>query len=112
MLPAHSRQIINPAEKRGCLLRLISLDGSFDLAGSHASCADFCSSDCTVVHDTYRLDIRIPLSLAVSVGMADLVAGHLSLSADFTLSGHLLHLPLIDVYFNEFYSFHTEQMEL
>jgi hypothetical protein len=48
----------------------------------------------------------------VSVGMADLIAGYLSLSADFTLSGHLLHLPLIDVYFNEFDSFHTEQMEL
>ena len=82
------KQIKSPAVWRGDLLHYeeSGLDRSFDLAGSHASCADFCSSDCSVVIDTYSLDVCVPFSLAVSVGMADLITGNLSFAANFTSS--------------------------
>ncbi len=45
-----------------------------------------------VVVDPDSLDIRIPLTLGVSVGVGYVVAGHLSFTANLTLSGHLQHL--------------------
>jgi len=62
------------------------LDGTVYFAGSDASCAYFCFSDCTVIVDSYSLNVRIPLSSSVSVGMGYVVSGNLALSTNFALS--------------------------
>ena len=64
----------------------MKLDGTVDLVRSDASCAYVRSSYCTIVVDSYSLNVCIPLSSAVSVGMGYCVTGNLSLSANFTFS--------------------------
>ena len=63
-----------------------SADGSLDLARSEAAGADFCLSHLAVFFDPYGLDVRIPLSSGVSVGVGYVIAGNLSFSANLTLS--------------------------
>ena len=64
----------------------MKLDGTADLVRSDASCAYVSSSYCTIVVDSYSLDVCIPLSSAVSVGMGYCVTRNLTLSAYFTFS--------------------------
>ena len=71
---------------------LTKLDGTVDLAGSHALRANIGSSDRTVIIDSDRLDVGIPLSSRMSIRMGYLISGNLTLSANFTLSEHLPHL--------------------
>ena len=68
------------------MLSVSNLDGTVDLIRSDTSCAYVCSSYCTVVVDSYSLNVSIPLSSSVSVGMGYTVSGNLSLSANLTFS--------------------------
>lgn len=61
------------------------LDGTVDLIGSDASGTNISSSYCSVVIDSDSLDVRIPFSSGMSIGMGYVVSGNLSLSANFTL---------------------------
>ena len=74
--------------KKTRLLRAFSrkLDGTGDLVGSDASCAYISSSNCTIVIDSDSLNVCIPLSSCVSVGMRNSVTGNLTFSANFTFS--------------------------
>lgn len=71
---------------RRALLSVSNLDGTVDLVRSDASCANVCSSYCTVVVDSYSLNVGIPLSSSVSVRMGYTVSRNLSLSANLTFS--------------------------
>ena len=67
-------------------MQMRKLDGTVYFAGSQASSAYFGFSDCTVLFDPYSLNISIPFSSGVSVGMGYIISGNLSFSANFTLS--------------------------
>lgn len=69
-----------------------SLKSSFNFAGLHAASAHLHPSYGTVIIHPYRLDVRIPFSLGVDIGMAYLVAGNLALTTDLTLVRQLKHL--------------------
>ena len=58
------------------------LHGAVYFAGSETTCANFRSSDDTVLFDSDRLDVRIPLSSRVSVGVGYVISGNLSLTAN------------------------------
>lgn len=68
------------------------LDGTVDLAGSQALCTNLGSPYSSVVVDSDCLNVCIPLSSCMSVRVGYIVAGNLTLSANFTFSGHLPHL--------------------
>ena len=65
--------------------RLLS-SGNF--TGSEAVCADVDPLYGSVILNFYSLDIGVPLSSRVTVGVGYVVAGNLTLSADLALSGH------------------------
>lgn len=70
----------------------ISLVGTGYLARSKATCAYVGLSDRTVFFNSNRLDIRIPFSSGMSVGVRNSVSRSLTFSANFTFPGHLPHL--------------------
>ena len=57
------------------------LSGFFDLSSTNAPCTDVLSSDATVLDNTYLLDIRMPDSFRLPVGMADAIPDDWPLSA-------------------------------
>ena len=75
-------------------LKEYSLKSSFYFAGLDTASADVHFLYCTMIVYSYALNIRIPLSLRVDIRVADFVAGYLTFSADFTLSGQSQHLLL------------------
>ena len=80
-----------PARSRFLFLILHS-SGNF--TGSDASCAYVLSGDSTVFFNLYRLNVSVPLSSGVTVGVGYCVTGYLTLTTNFAFSGHLLHLLL------------------
>jgi hypothetical protein len=60
--------------------------GSGDFAGTDAARADVLSDDGAVFLDSDTLNVGIPLSSGVSVGVGNVVAGYLTLAADLALS--------------------------
>ena len=70
-------------------------DGTVDLARSEAACAHGSFSDSAVIVDPYGLDIGIPFSLCMDVGVRNSISRCLTLAAYFTFSGHLPHLLVV-----------------
>jgi hypothetical protein len=68
------------------------LQSSRNFAGADAAGADVLSDDRAVFFHSYALDVGVPLSSGVSVGVGNVVAGNLTLAADLTFSGHVLNL--------------------
>ena len=68
------------------------LDGAVDLACSDASGAYVSFSYFAIVIDSNSLNVGIPFSLGMSVGMGYIVARNLSLATYFALFRHLPHL--------------------
>ena len=69
-------------------------DGTVDLARSEAACADRSFSDSAVIVDPYGLDIGVPFSFCMDIGVRNSISRCLTLAAYFTFSGHLPHLLL------------------
>ena len=67
-------------------------DGTVDLARSEAACAYGSFSDSAVIVDPYGLDIGVPFSLCMDIGVRNSISRCLTLAAYFTFSGHLPHL--------------------
>jgi hypothetical protein len=67
-------------------------DGTVDLARSEAACAYGSLSYSAVIIDPYGLDISVPFSLCMDVGVRNSISRCLTLAAYFTFSGHLPHL--------------------
>ena len=63
-----------------------NLDSAVDFVAPNASCAYVLSRNCTVFFNFYSLNIRIPFSSGMSVGMGNVISGNLSLTTYFTLS--------------------------
>ena len=70
-------------------------DGTVDLARSEAACAYGSFSDSAVIVDPYGLDVGVPFSLCMDVGVRNSISRCLTLAAYFTFSGHLPHLLVI-----------------
>jgi hypothetical protein len=67
-------------------------DGTVYLARSEAACAYGCLSYSAVIIDPYGLDISVPFSFCMDVGVRNSISRCLTLAAYFTFSGHLPHL--------------------
>jgi hypothetical protein len=67
-------------------------DGTVYLARSEAACAYGSLSDSAVIIDPYGLDIGVPFSLCMDVGVRNCISRCLTFAAYFTFSGHLPHL--------------------
>ena len=59
--------------------------------------ADFHLLRGTVFLNSDGLNVRVELSLGVSVGVGNVIAGSLTLAANFTFSGHSVHLLFREV---------------
>ena len=59
-------------------------EGSFNLTGTQAASANIYTLDFAFYNGTYALDIWLPGALGLQMGMADIVAGQLTLTAYFT----------------------------
>ena len=68
------------------------LQSSRDFAGADAAGADVLSDDRAVFLDSHALDVSVPLSSGVSVGVGNVVAGYLALAANIALLGHFVNL--------------------
>ena len=82
-------------------LTVYSLKSSFNFSGLDAASADVHLPYSTMIVDSDTLNIGIPFSLCMDIRVADFVAGYLTLTADFTLSGqsqHLLRSPSQGIY--------------
>ena len=55
-------------------------------------CADIDPFNGSVLLNSYSLDVSIPLSSGMTIGVGYVVTGNLTLSADLALSGHVLNL--------------------
>ena len=77
------------------LLNMLLSDGTVDLARSEAACAYGSFSYSAVIIDPYGLDISIPFSLCMDVGVRNSISRCLTLAAYFTFSGHLPHLLVV-----------------
>jgi hypothetical protein len=57
------------------------LNGSTNLIGANASCANFPLQDRTVFINFNSLDVGVPFSLGMPIGVAHVVSGSLAFSA-------------------------------
>ena len=73
---------------------MLNLDSSVYFSGSDASCAYIDSGNSAVFFNFYRLNIGIPLSSGMTVGVGNVVSGNLTLTADCTLLRHVNDLLL------------------
>ena len=62
------------------------LDGAVDFVAAYASCAYVLSRNCSVLFNFYSLNVCIPFSSGMPVGMGNVVSGYLALTTYFTLS--------------------------
>ena len=67
-------------------------DGTIHFARSEAAGADIRFPYSAVIVDFYSLDIGIPLSFCMDIGVRNSVSRCLALAAYFTFPGHLRHL--------------------
>ena len=77
------------------ILNMLLSDGTVYLARSEAACAYGSLSDSAVIVDPYGLDIGVPFSFCMDVGVRNSISRCLTLAAYFTFSGHLPHLLAI-----------------
>ena len=68
------------------------LHSSGYFSGSDASCAYILSGNSAVFFNLDGLDVGIPLSSGMTVGVGNVVSGYLTLTANITLLRHSLHL--------------------
>ena len=68
------------------------LDGTGDLAGSQACCANVRFPNGSVIVDPDRLNVRVPFSSGMDIRMGNLVSADLTLPANLALSRHQPHL--------------------
>ena len=73
---------------------LIILYCAVYFSGSETFRADICFPDSSVIINSDRLNVSVPLSSGMSVRMGNIVSWNLSFSADFTFSRHLRWPPL------------------
>ena len=78
------------------------LNGTVNLAGSKAASADVGFSYAAVVFDSYGLDISVPFSPGMSVGVRNSVSRSLSFTANLTFPGHMPHLLYSKIYASVF----------
>jgi hypothetical protein len=71
---------------------MLSSDGTVDLARSEAAGANVGFSYSAVIVDPYGLDIGVPFSLCMDIGVRNSISRCLTLAAYFAFSGHLPHL--------------------
>ena len=69
-------------------------DGTVYLARSEAACAYGSFSDSAVIVDPYGLDVGVPFSFCMDIGVRNSIYRCLTLAAYFAFSGHLPHLLL------------------
>ena len=74
----------------GFFLWLLHCSGNF--TGSDASSAYVLSGNSAVFFNLNGLDIGIPLSSGMAIGVGNVVSGNLTLTANITLLRHSLHL--------------------
>ena len=67
---------------------VLKLDRSGYFTGTQAAGANIHGFNLIVYNNPYPLDIGFPGRPALSIGVADLVAGHSALTADLTCVGH------------------------
>ena len=65
---------------------------SGNFSGFDAACADVDPSGRSVLFHSYSLDIGVPLSPGMTIGVGYVVSGYLTLAADLTLLGHFVDL--------------------
>jgi hypothetical protein len=63
-----------------------ALDGARDFSGAQALRTNVYTLDRAILADPNRLDIRVPLTPRMAVRVGNIIAGHLPLAADLTLS--------------------------
>ena len=80
------------------LLNMLRSDGTVYLARSEAACAYGSLSYSAVIVDPYGLDISVPFSLCMDVGVRNSISRCLTLAAYFTFSGHLPHLLIVSLF--------------
>ena len=76
-------------------LDMLRSDGTVYLARSEAACAYGSFSYSAVIVDPYGLDISVPFSFCMDVGVRNSISRCLTLAAYFTFSGHLPHLLVV-----------------
>ena len=81
--------------KRGDFLFLekFGLVAAANLAGTEAPCANIHLHRLPANDDVHTLDVRRPAALGLTVGVADQIAGHDTLVADFTVLTHASSPP-------------------
>ena len=68
--------------------------GTLNLARTQAARADVDTFDLTVNNSADTLDVRLPGTFRLQVGVADVVAGKLTLIADFANMCHVCYTSL------------------
>ena len=53
-------------------------------------CADVDPFNSSVLLNSYSLDVSVPLSPCMTIGVGYVISGNLTLSADLALSGHFM----------------------
>ena len=53
-------------------------------------CADVDPFNSSVLLNSYSLDVSVPLSSCMTIGVGNVISGNLTLSADLALSGHFM----------------------
>ena len=88
-------EIRTPRKRRGVLhkIKFDSLDAAGYLAGTEAPRANVHLSRFPVNDNMHALDVRRPAALGLAVGVADQIAGHDTLVADFTVLTHASSPP-------------------
>ena len=74
---------------------LRKLDGSLNLAGTQAAGANINTLYVALNNGTNTLDVWLPRTLSLQMGVADIVAAELTLTAYFTYTCHVTHLLML-----------------
>ena len=74
------------------ILCAMKSDSTFYLAGTQAACANVDMFYLTLNNSANTLDVRLPGTFCLQVGVADVVARKLTLSANFTYMCQCVHL--------------------
>lgn len=87
------------------MILLRKLDSSLDLARTQATGANINTLNLALNNGTNTLNVWLPGTLGLQVGMADIVAAQLTLTAYFTYTCHVTHLLIVSM---SVYGLHTQ----
>ena len=82
----------NRHKKRPLLRSFFELDVSVNFMRTKATSADIHSLDLSVYQYANSLDVRLPGSLSLQMGMGYIESRSGGFTADFTIASHVLHL--------------------